>query len=448
VRAAVVTAIAVLPIALAELLLNDLEPTIRLFVLLPVLAVSYVVLFALLWPNRHNLALLLRADQTTLVERTSMKENIETAAKYRMCVRCVMDTTDPKISFDESGVCNHCRNAELVLAQVGDRNGVGARHLQDLANLAKAQSAGRQYDVVIGLSGGVDSTYVAYLTVRKLGLRPLAVHFDNGWNSELAVHNIERVVRELGIDLYTHVIDWDEFRDLQLSFFKSHTSNLEAPTDHAIRALLYQVASKHGIRSIFSGGNAATELVLPAAWQHPPSDLKFLKAIHKRFGRIALKTFPKLGISSLVYFTFIRRIRVHRILDYVDYDKAAAIDIVSRELGWRPYPMKHGESIFTRFFQCHIQPVKFGIDKRRPHLSSLICSGQLGRQAALAELQKPLYDPDDLEVEIAYVVKKLGMARSEFEAYLHSPPILATDYPNQLRLHHLLRPIWHWVSST
>lgn len=364
----------------------------------------------------------------------------------RRCVRCVMDMSDPDIRFDSVGLCNHCTDAIAFLAGVGGRQGQGDRELALLADEAKRAGKGKAYDVLIGLSGGVDSTYVAYLTVRKLGLRPLAVHFDNGWNSELAVHNIEKTVQILGIDLHTHVVDWNEFRDLQLSFFKSHTSNLEAPTDHAIRALLFRLASKHGIRHVLSGGNAATEFILPAAWQHPHSDLKFLRAVHRRFGSVPLKTFPTLGVLRAAYYTLVRGIRFHRILNSIDYRKEQAVADIQRELGWRPYDVKHGESTFTRFFQCHILPRKFGFDKRIAHLSSLIASGQMSRDAAMEELSKPLFTPAQLEADIAYVTKKLGMTRKEFDDYMVAPPIAASTYPNQVELLARLRPLWQRIA--
>jgi len=357
-----------------------------------------------------------------------------------------MDTSDPEIAFDEQGICNHCTEAMKFLATIGARDGLGAQELSLLADQAKSLGRGKPYDVIIGLSGGIDSTYVAYLTVKRLGLRPLAVHFDNGWNSELAVSNIEQTVKALGIDLYTHVVDWNEFRDLQLSFFKSHTSNLEIPSDHGIRALLYQTASKHGIRHVLSGGNAATEFILPRTWQHPHSDLKFLRAIHRRFGTVPLRTLPMLSIPRMAYYTFAKRLRFHRILDSIDYNKAAAIDTIKRELGWRPYGVKHGESTFTRFFQSYIQPHKFGFDKRQAHLSTLIAAGQISRESALSELQNDVYTPSELQIEIAYITKKLGVSRKEFDDYIATPPIPSNAYPNHLWLQARLRPLWAWAT--
>lgn len=363
--------------------------------------------------------------------------------EYRICRRCVMDTSDPEIRFNEQGVCNHCLESDAQLAAARDGGGGRERASARLVDRVRSAGRGRKYDVVIGLSGGVDSTYLAYLTVKQFGLRPLAVHFDNGWNSELAVHNIQQTVQKLGIDLYTYIVDWAEFRDLQLAFFKSHTSGLEIPTDHAIPATIYRAAAKHGVHHIFSGGNLATESILPKAWQHAAIDLTFLRSIHRRHGTQPLRSFPVLGLTHLAYFTFVRNIAVHRPLNLVEYDKAKAIETVVRELNWRPYGVKHGESTFTRFFQCYILPRKFGIDKRRAHLSSLIASHQMDRAAALAELQRNEYEGgDNLEADIRYITKKLGMTRAEFDEYMAAPPVAASAYPNRAELMARLLPIW------
>ncbi|QQS11140.1 MAG: N-acetyl sugar amidotransferase [Rhodospirillales bacterium] len=352
-----------------------------------------------------------------------------------------MDTSDPDITFDSDGVCNHCRAMEAAMAARAAGAATREADRARLVELMKAEGRGRDYDCVIGVSGGVDSTHVAWLARREFGLRPLAVHFDNGWNDELAVHNIERIVKALDIDLHTHVVDWEEFRDLQLSFFKSHTSNLEMPTDHAILALLMDVAAARGVRFILTGSNTATEGIMPAAWLHSNKDLRFLEAVHARFGSVPLRTYPRLGAAKFARRALLRRIKAIPILDYVEYDKPAAMALAERELGWRPYRFKHGESVFTRFFQCHILPHKFGFDKRKPHFSSLIASGQMTRDAALAALNEPLYRPEALEEETEYVRKKLGMTRAEFDAYMAAPPRSSLEYPNGLALHAAARRV-------
>ena len=351
----------------------------------------------------------------------------------QVCRQCVMDTSDPEITFDEQGICSHCHGYRRRLSEdvpSGDRGAF----LRGLAERIRRSGADRPYDCVIGISGGVDSTYVAWLCKKELGLRPLAVHLDNGWNTELAVQNIETVLRKLGIDLYTHVIDWAEFRDLQVAFLKSGIANWELPTDHAIRALLYREAARRGIKYIVTGSNLATEAVMPSAWMADNVDLRLLNSIHRTFGKSKLKTFPRLSLTRLAWYTFVRGIRQIPVLNYVDYHKAHAMELLERELGWRPYEFKHGESLFTRFFQRHYLPRKFGYDKRKPHLSNLILSGQITREEAEADLNKPLYYPDELDRDMAYVAKKLELPPQELLESLDGPPGHAADYPNS-----------HWV---
>ncbi|UYN97236.1 MAG: N-acetyl sugar amidotransferase [Enhydrobacter sp.] len=347
----------------------------------------------------------------------------------QVCRQCLMDTSDPEIAFDEHGVCNHCHGYHRRMREdlpAGDRR----TYLEGLVARIRKAGAGRPYDCVIGVSGGVDSTYVAWLCKKELGLRPLAVHLDNGWNTELAVRNIETVLRRLDIDLYTHVIDWEEFRDLQVAFLKSGIANWELPTDHAIRALLYREAARRGIKHIITGSNLATEAVMPSAWMADNVDLRLLTSIHRRFGTRKLKTFPRMSLLRLAWYTFARRIRQIPILNYVDYHKSRAMELLERELGWQPYEFKHGESQFTRFFQRHYLPRRFGYDKRKAHLSNLILSGQITRDEGLAGLNAPLYYPDELDRDLAYVAKKLEMTPAELAAHIENPPRRADDYPN------------------
>ena len=270
---------------------------------------------------------------------------------------------------------------------------------------------------------------VAY-TVKQLGLRPIAVHLDNGWDSEIAVKNIENVVTGLGIDLHTHVIDWEEFRDLHLAFLKASVPNSEVTTDHAIVALLYKTAVTRGIRFIIGGGNIVTEAIMPSSWGYDARDWKHIKAVHKRFGRVRLRTFPHQTLFHWVYYTFIRRIKLISILNYVDYNKQDAAGLLSREVGWQSYGPKHFESIYTRFFQAYILPTKFGFDKRKAHLSTLICSGQVTRSSALQELTKDLYSRDQLNEDRDYLLKKLALGSTEFERIMAQPPRTHRDYPS------------------
>jgi N-acetyl sugar amidotransferase len=352
-------------------------------------------------------------------------------SKYRICTRCLMDTSDPEIVFDEQGVCNHCHDYDRLMTQKAIRGEAGRVYLERLVEKMKHDGQGKPYDCLIGVSGGVDSTYVAYL-VKQMGLRPLAVHMDNGWDSELAVKNIEETLKRLGIDLYTEVLDWEEFKDLQVAFLKASTPDSEIPSDHAIWAVLGNMADKLKVKYIVSGFNVRTETHLPRAWSYGHFDWKYIRSVYKQFGRNArLKTFPHIG-----FFTYYRRLLTHRrvdILNYIDFDKTEAMKILENELGWRYYGGKHHESIYTRFYQGYILPVKFGFDKRRCHFSSLVCSGEITREAALKELERPTYAPAMQEEDREYVVKKLGLTEPEFETIMNTPKKSFWDYPSYSR---------------
>ncbi len=363
------------------------------------------------------------------------------ARPYQLCTRCIMDTSDPGIVFDEAGRCNHCRDYELVAQTQVPPPGQRQAALEQLVGEIKAAGHNRDYDCIIGVSGGVDSTYVAYL-VKQLGLRPLAVHMDNGWDSELAVSNIEKVLKKLEIDLYTHVLDWEEFKDLQISFLKASVSDAEIPTDHAIHAVLYQQAARRNIKYILLGTNLVTEAILPVSWTFGIQDWRYINGVHRQFGSKSLKTFPHLGYWTLnYYYRQIKRIRQVSVLDYVDYSKREAIRVLTEVLGWRPYGGKHYESIYTRFFQGYILPTKFGIDKRRAHLSTLIMSGQITRDAALAEVRQPPYAGYMQEEDMDYVLKKLGFSEEEFRQIMALPIRTYHDYPNSLPLVKLTRTL-------
>lgn len=349
--------------------------------------------------------------------------------KYRICPRCIMDTTDPGIQFDEKGICNHCKHYYVRVANEIYSGEEGKHRLDEIAAKIKAHGHGKRYDCIIGVSGGVDSTMVAY-TVKKLGLRPLAVHFDNAWNSELANENVKRMLDILNIDLQTTVVDWEEFKDLQLAFLKSSVPNAEIPTDHAINALLFNTAAKYKIKYIISGGNVATEGILPRSWGYYYQDLRHLQAIHKHFGKVPQKTLPKLSLTRFLYYVLILKIRIIPILNYIDYKKSEVVKILQKELGWRYYGTKHYESIYTRFFQGYILPEKFGFDKRRAHLSSLICSGELTREDALAEMEKDPYADNNLDEDKALVIKKFGLTEQEFDKLMKLPVKAYSDYPS------------------
>lgn len=353
--------------------------------------------------------------------------------EYKICVRCIMDTSDEEITFDKKGHCNHC-NEYFQLAPshsyLGEKTD---RQLQAIVDKIKKDGKGKPYDCVIGVSGGVDSSFVAY-NAKKLGLRPLTVHFDNGWNSELAVKNIEKIVTKLGFDYQTYVVDWEEFKDLQIAFLKASVANAEIPTDHAFLAAIYHLCNKYDIKYTLSGSNFVTEQILPKSWGYNAKDLKHLKAIHRQFGKHPLKTYPTLGIYKEIYYTYFKGIKMIRLLNYIPYNKPQAMETIQNELGWVYYGGKHYESIFTRFFQSYILPVKFGIDKRRAHLSTLICSGQISREEALIEMQNPPYPLEKADEDRKYVIKKLSMTDEEFDAILKAPIKSYKDYPNDEKL--------------
>jgi N-acetyl sugar amidotransferase len=357
----------------------------------------------------------------------------------RECRRCIMTTlADPAIEFDAEGICNHCRRYEQLLPERVFTGKAAQNALDRVVDTLKAAGTGRDYDCLIGVSGGVDSTYVAYLT-RQLGLRPLAVHVDNGWNSELAVKNIERTLHKLAIDLHTEVLDWREFRDLQLSFLKASTPDMDIPADHAIAAVLWKQASRHGIKHIISGMNFATESTFVEGWAYGHWDWRYIKGLHERFGSVPLKTFPHYSIAGLAYYNFVRGIRSVSILNYVDYNKARAMEVLINEIGWKYYGGKHYESIYTRFIQGYILPVKFGIDKRYGHLSDLIRSGQMSRQDALDELARPAYDDEMLRKDKDFFMKKFGMTTAQMGEIMVAPPRSFRDYRNSQPLMHLMR---------
>jgi N-acetyl sugar amidotransferase len=351
---------------------------------------------------------------------------------YQMCVRTVMDTTDPEIWFDEQGVSNHALNYDRTMKPFVDAAMAGERapELAALVERIKAAGAGKPYDCVIGISGGVDSTFLVLQAV-KLGLRPLAVHFDSGWNSELAVSNIANIVDRLKLDLVTDVADWREMKDLQLSFFKASVANCDIPTDHAFPAVAFREAARYGIRYILSGHNFATESILPKAWGYNATDARYLRGIQRRFGSVKLKKYPIMGIfKRYLWYGYIRPITTVHLLNYMPYVKVDAKREITEELGWRDYGGKHYESVFTRYFQGSYLPKKFGFDKRKAHLSSLIVSGQATRDGSLDELAHPDYTPELERQDHEFIAKKLGLGVADFDEIIARPPVDDLEYPN------------------
>lgn len=360
----------------------------------------------------------------------------DTPTPYQVCTRCVMDSSFAEIEFDAQGVCNCCHGYDQVAA-AQPPPAVARQILERTIQAMKEAGRGRDYDCVLGLSGGVDSSFLAW-KLREWGLRPLAVQFDNGWNTELAVKNVENICRKLNIDLFTYVVDWNEFRDLQLAFLKAGVANVEAPSDHGIFACIYQTALQKNIRYLVSGVNYVTETFNPLGVcannlyrsGYMYSDLVHLQALHRRFGTVPLKTFPRMGFFRKLWLEQTHRILRFDPLNFISYNKAEAIALLQRELGWRPYEGKHGESVITRFHQAYILPTKFKFDKRRLHLSGLIWSGQLSCADALRELEKPPMPPALLRQDKEFVVKKFNIKESEFDAIMAAPPHSYDEYPN------------------
>lgn len=347
---------------------------------------------------------------------------------YRQCAISVMDTiADENITFDEQGICNYYYEYLAAAKEKVFKGEEGEHRLHALVDKIKLDSKDLPYDCIVGLSGGVDSTYIAFLA-KQLGLRILGVHFDNGWNSELSVINIENIVTKLGIDLFTYVINWEEFKDLQIAYLKASVVDIEAITDHAIFATLYKLGGERNIKYILSGTNVQTENTLPKGWIHPKTDHTNIKSIHKQFGKIPLKTFPFMDAKVKRFYQQVKGVHAVSVLDFMDYNKSAVKAIISKELSWRDYGGKHYESVWTRFYQGYILPTKFKIDKRKAHLSDLIFSQQITKQEALDELQMPIYDPAQFKIDFEFVLKKLGLSEQEFADILARPWKSHYDY--------------------
>ena len=347
----------------------------------------------------------------------------------RYCSLTVLDDSIPGIEFDADGVSNFARRAQWRLENEVFHGDEGQRRLNSWVQKIKADGCGSDYDCIIGLSGGVDSSYVAIKVIEN-GLRPLAIHLDNGWNSEVAVGNIERIIRRLRIDLYTHVVDWAEIRDLQRAYIQASLLDLECVSDHAINTILFRLARKFNIKHVIHGGNVATESIMPGAWGYDKRDGVNVRAVHRRFGSVPLQTYPSMSPAQLFYYLFVRKISAFPILNYLDYNKTIAVGELQDKLGWVPYPRKHGENRFTRFFQELYLPRKFGIDKRKAHLSSLIVAGEMTREEAFAELSKPLYLMEDAQDEIDFVAKKLKFSADELTTLIDAPPRRHEEFSN------------------
>lgn len=347
-----------------------------------------------------------------------------------------MDTSAAEITFDEHGRCNYCTEFLKRSGHVINKDPVQRKEaLHAFVARVKAQGKGKRYDCVLGVSGGVDSSWALVQAV-KLGLRPLATHMDNGWNSELAQNNIANLVRGLDVDLYTHVIDWHEYRGLMQAFFDADVIDVELLYDNAMLAVNYQQAVTNSVKFILAGTNQATEgMYLPREWNWCKYDKRNIKGLGQKFGGVKIDTFPAIGTLGYFWYEFVRRVRWIPFLDHFDYNKFEALDVLKREYNYKPYPYKHYESIFTRFYQGYILPEKFGVDKRRSHFSTLIVSGQMTREEALKGLEGiPYPSQEALEEDKEYFVKKMGWTSKELAEYIVRPEKAHTDYTSEKKL--------------
>lgn len=353
---------------------------------------------------------------------------------YRICTKCIMDTSDPHIHFDEQGVCDYCNNFENAIKPSWNTNDKGKAQLQQLAAKIKKEGEGKDFDCIIGLSGGLDSSYAAHIAVNKMGLKPLLYHVDAGWNTDQAVGNIEKLVDGLGLDLYTDVINWQEMKDLQLSFLKSGIPDQDLPQDAAFFSSLYKFARKNRIRYVITGANYSTECCRePEEWGgYPGIDKTLILNIHKKFGNKALKSFPLVDI--LIYKIIYQRLlgmQIVKPLNMVPFIKKDAEKELNELYGWLPFQHKHHESRFTRFYEDYWMPRKFDFHKRRAHFSSLIMTGQMTRDGALERISKPEMDEHFLKQEFEYVANKLGVSVKELQDIFESENKTYRDYKNK-----------------
>ena len=350
----------------------------------------------------------------------------------KICSYCILDDSVPEIYFDDNGKCNYCIINDEIINQYPSGT-IGKNKLNNLVKKIKKSGRNKKYDCIVGVSGGTDSTYTLHL-MKSLGLRPLAVHFDNGWNSDIAVKNIKNATNILKIDLYTLVADWEEFKDMQIAFLKSSTPDAEVPTDYAIISVLLEIASKEKIKYIIEGQASRAEGTTPLGWTY--HDGRYLRSIHRIFGTKKAKSFPILSLSKLLYYFFIKRIELVRPLEFTDYSKEMAKNHNKKELNWIDPGGHHHESIFTKFFQSYYLPNKFNIDKRKRELSAKIRSGKTERNTALTEIETD-YPVEDGIVE--YTINKLGLTEQEFKKIMSSPAKSFLDYPSYYNLIQLLR---------
>jgi len=358
---------------------------------------------------------------------------------FKVCSNCVMDTSDSKITFDENGVCDHCNTFYSKIKPYWHTDEKGRKKLEKLVAKIKIEGEGKDFDCLMGMSGGIDSSYLLHVMTKEFGLRPLVFHVDAGWNSQIAVNNIERLVDGLGLDLYTEVINWEEIKELQLAFFKSGVPHIDVPQDHAFFATMYKFASKHKIKYILTGGNYSTECVRnPLEWMYYQSDSIQLKDIFKKHGNGKLVDYPVSNILwHKVYLPYIKGIKLFRPLDFVPYDKDEAMQFLVDTYGYQKYPQKHFESRFTRFYEAFWLPKRFGYDTRKVQFSSLILTGQMTREEALEKLKSPAYTEDQVKEDFEFISNKLGITSEELWSYFNAPKKTFEDYKSQENIYNL-----------
>ena len=361
---------------------------------------------------------------------------------YNRCTRCVMDITAGDITFDDNGVCNYCTEFLDRSSHVIHENPVAKEaRLRDLVERVKASGKGKPYDCIVGVSGGVDSSWTL-VEVKRLGLRPLAVHMDNGWNSELAQNNIANLVRALGVDLYTHVIDWDEYRELMQAFFNADVLDVELLYDNAMLSVNYQQASDYGLKYILAGTNQATEgMRMPLGWNWFKYDRRNIMAVARRHGINGIDTFPAIGTAQFYWYHHVRGVRWTSFLDYIRYNKFEVLEVLEKHYSYKRYPFKHYESVFTRFYQAYVLPRKFGVDKRILHLSTLIASEQMTRAEALKLLEGIPYPSEaELMVDLKYFLKKMLWSQQQLDDYMARPEVPHSNYLTE-------KPLWDFLSK-
>lgn len=343
-----------------------------------------------------------------------------------------MDTTDARIEFDEHGVCDHCRGFKEHVEPRWHPDEAGRQMFARVVEQIRLSGKDTEFDCIIGMSGGLDSSYLLHLVVTEFGLRPLVFHVDGGWNTDIAVHNIQVLIDKLGLDLYTEVINWQEMRDFQLAFFKSGVPHIDIPQDHAFIATLYKFAHKHGIKYILNGGNISTECVRnPLEWLYHGTDMRQIKDIRRQFSTVDMKTYPFSNILfHKVYLRYLRGVKVVKPLDWMPYNKNMAQKILSEEYGWKIYPQKHFESRFTRFFEGYWLPERFGYDTRKVQFSSLILTGQMTRDAALEALKAPAYDSETVQHDFDFIARKLEITSEQLRGYFNMPRRTYRNYKN------------------